>query len=240
MPHLVRRAILATFIALAFVGCEEGPETNVATEASFDSDRARASYMVGLDLAETLKPLRDEVDIDTVVAALRTAHAGQPPLLTPEQTDAARKQFSAHLRARRDAERQALATTNRARGDAFLARNGQRAEVHTTASGLQYEVLVAAEGTPPAPTDTVRVHYIGKHLDGSEFENTYSTDHPAEFVLNQVMPGWIEGIGLMPIGSKYRFWLPPTLAFGEFGLRDQVAPNETLVYEIELLEIAGR
>ena len=95
------------------------------------------------------------------------------------------------------------------------------------------------KGAHPGPNDTVRVNYLGKLLDGSKFESTYDTDHPAEFVLAQVMPGWTEGVQLMSPGSQYRFWIPARLAYGERGMAGQIEPNSVLVFEIELLEIAG-
>jgi len=239
MPGTVRLSLFV-LAALCIAACSPQPAATSTAATPLDSDRARASYMVGLDLAQNLTPLRDEVDLETVILALRSAHAKEPSLLTTEQVDATRKQFTQHLREVREVQRKALAASNLAKATEFLARNGKRSEVHSTASGLQYEVLTAAEGTPPQATDTVRVHYIGRHLNGDEFENTYATDHSAEFVLNQVMPGWIEGIGLMAPGAKFRMWLPASVAFGEQGLSDQIEPNETVVYDVELLEIAGR
>lgn len=109
----------------------------------------------------------------------------------------------------------------------------------TTASGLQYQVMRAGKGAHPKANDTVRVNYLGRLLDGSKFESTYDTDHPAEFVLAQVMPGWTEGVQLMTPGSQYRFWIPAKLAYGERGMAGQIEPNSVLVFEIELLEIAG-
>lgn len=206
---------------------------------TLSTDRERASYMVGLDLAKNVAPVRDEVDIELVVQALRDAHAGRDVLLDAAQADAVRQQFTQHLRARRDAAQAALAVKNRDSGAAFLARNAKESGVKVTASGLQYRVLRAAAGPRPQATDTVRVNYVGSLLDGRTFENSYAIDHPASFALSQVMPGLAEAIQLMPLGAKYRFWLPAALAYAEPGLPGQIEPNATLVFEVELLEIAG-
>ncbi|MBL8297397.1 MAG: FKBP-type peptidyl-prolyl cis-trans isomerase [Rhodanobacteraceae bacterium] len=211
-----------------------------AARSELTTDRERASYMVGLDLAKNVAPVKDEVDIELVVQALRDAHAGKPALLDPAQTDAVRKQFTQSLRDKRDQAQAAQAAENRDRGAAFLADNAKQAGVAVTASGLQYHVLRAADGPRPQASDTVRLNYIGSLLDGQVFEDTYAIDHPASFALNQVMPGLQEAIQLMPVGAKYRFWLPASLAYAERGVPGQIGPNATLVFELELLEIAGR
>lgn len=240
MPRFALVPIATLVMVSGLVGCTSEVPATVAAPPRLDNERARASYVVGLDLAQSVTPLRDQVDIETLILAIRTVHSGKEPLLAPAEIDAVRKQFTQHLREQRENERIKLAAANLQSGAAFLDQNSRREQVHALPSGLQYEVLAGADGIKATATDTVRVHYVGRHLDGAEFENTYATDHPAEFVLGQVMPGWSEGIALMPLGSKYRFWVPAKLAFAETGLSGQVEPNETLVYEVELLEIAGR
>ena len=110
--------------------------------------------------------------------------------------------------------------------------------MQTTASGLQYQVLEAGKGEKPTADDVVRVHYKGTLLDGTEFDSSYERGEPAMFALAQVVPGWQEGIALMPVGSKYRLWIPSELAYGELGTPNgEIGPNSTLVFEVELLEI---
>jgi FKBP-type peptidyl-prolyl cis-trans isomerase len=171
---------------------------------------------------------------------LRGAYAGEPPPLDAKQADEVRKRFTEHLRVKREAQQQALAEKNRGEGAAFLADNAKKPGVVVTDSGLQYQVLRDAAGAKPKAADTVRVNYIGTLLDGRKFEDTYAIDHPASFALNQVLPGLGEAIRLMPVGGKYRFWLPANLAYAERGLAGQIEPNAVLTFEIELLEIAGQ
>ncbi|MGJ7902784.1 FKBP-type peptidyl-prolyl cis-trans isomerase N-terminal domain-containing protein [Lysobacter sp. 1R34A] len=224
--------------------CSSDTERAAATDArpaapaALGDSRSQVSYMVGLDMAKRLAPIKDEVDIDAVVSALRATHAGAPPRLDEAQIAKVRSDFVEHLQRKRQAGQHALAQKNRAEGNRYLADNRKQAGVITTASGLQYRVERAGRGARPAADGTVRVDYVGRLLDGSEFESTYATDHPAEFPLNQIMPGLREGLMLMSPGAKYRFWVPAQLAYGETGVPGQIEPNATLVFDLELLEIA--
>lgn len=229
-------------LALSLAACQSShaPPAAQAQVASLESEKARVSYMVGMDVARDLGPIKDEIDLAIVDQAIRATLAGEKPLLDEATIKQTRERFTTHLRDKREAEQKALAAKNQREGEAFLAANARKAGVQTLPSGLQYQVLHAAQGAKPTASDTVRVNYIGTLLDGREFENTYAIDHPAEFPLNQVMPGWREAVPLMPVGSKYRFWLPPSLAYGERGVPGTIEPNATLVFDVELLAIAGK
>jgi FKBP-type peptidyl-prolyl cis-trans isomerase len=142
------------------------------------------------------------------------------------------------MQAKRVAEQKAAAEKNKGEGSAFLAKNKSKSGVKTTASGLQYEVEKEGTGPKPKATDTVKVNYLGTKIDGTKFDSSYDRGQPATFVLTQVVPGWQEGITLMPVGSKYRFWLPASLGYGEKGTPGgPIGPNATLVFEVELLDI---
>ncbi len=125
---------------------------------------------------------------------------------------------------------------NKAAGEAFLADNAQKDNIKTTASGLQYEILTPGQGPSPTIASTVTVHYRGTTIDGNEFDSSYSRNAPATFPLNSVIPGWTEGVQLMNVGSKYRFFIPSELAYGERGAGGDIGPNETLIFEVELLK----
>lgn len=122
-------------------------------------------------------------------------------------------------------------------GKKFLEENGSRAEVVTTASGLQYEVLVEGNGKKPKATDTVRCHYEGRLIDGTVFDSSYKRNQPADFGLNQVIAGWTEGVQLMGEGAKYRFYIPYLLAYGEGGAGDMIPPFSTLIFDVELIKV---
>ncbi|WP_411727546.1 FKBP-type peptidyl-prolyl cis-trans isomerase [Methyloglobulus sp.] len=127
---------------------------------------------------------------------------------------------------------------NKAAGETFLAANAKKPDVKTTASGLQYEVLTPGKGTAnPSATDSVTVHYKGTSLEGKEFDSSYSRGEPTTFPLNAVIPGWTEGVQLMTEGAKYKFFIPSNLAYGENGAGGAIGPNETLIFEVELVKI---
>ena len=130
-----------------------------------------------------------------------------------------------------------LAGNNKQAGEAFLAENASKEGVITTASGLQYMILTAGEGEKPIASSNVTVHYQGTTLDGKEFDSSYSRNAPATFPLNRVIAGWTEGVQLMPIGAKYRFFIHPDLGYGAKGAGAAIGPNETLIFEVELLSI---
>lgn len=127
--------------------------------------------------------------------------------------------------------------TNIAEGEKFLAENAEREGVVVTDSGLQYEVLTEGDGLSPAPEDTVTVHYSGKLLDGTEFDSSYTRGEPASFPLNRVIAGWTEGVQLMKVGAKYKFFIPAELAYGERST-GAITSNSTLIFDVELLEVA--
>ncbi|MBT2745809.1 MULTISPECIES: FKBP-type peptidyl-prolyl cis-trans isomerase [unclassified Lysobacter] len=236
-------ALLALSACTASKDSSQGGENATAapalTAAQVSGEKARISYIVGRDFAANIEPIRGELDTELVLRAIRDAQAGRASLFDEAQSKKIREGFSEHLRGAHDAQVKAVAARNLETGAAFLKKNAQVAGVETTASGLQYQVLREGKGAHPKASDTVRVNYLGRLLDGSKFESTYDTDHPAEFVLAQVMPGWTEGVQLMTPGAKYRFWVPAKLAYGERGMAGQIEPNSVLDFEIELLEIAG-
>jgi FKBP-type peptidyl-prolyl cis-trans isomerase FkpA len=130
-----------------------------------------------------------------------------------------------------------FAQSDAEKGAQFLAENAKKEGVKVTPSGLQYKVITEGTGKSPAATDTVQVHYRGTLLDGTEFDSSYKRGNPATFGLNQVIPGWTEGVQLMKEGAKYQFVIPSKLAYGAAGAGGRIGPNETLIFEIELLKV---
>ena len=247
------RSMLALLLlaALAAAGCDKAdkPATNAQGQkadatasgdkiAGLPTEKEQVSYMVGMSMAKSLVPIKDEVDADTIVKALKASLAGDKLLLTDEQAKAIDEKFAQKMQAKQIADIMAKGKKNATEGAAFLAANGKKPNVKTTATGLQYEVITEGKGAKPSPTDVVKVNYKGSLLDGTEFDGSEQHGGPATFELTQMMSGWREGVTLMPVGSKYRFWIPAALGYGEQGTPGgPIPPNSTLVFEVELLGI---
>jgi FKBP-type peptidyl-prolyl cis-trans isomerase FkpA len=201
------------------------------------TEREKVSYMVGLDMAKGLSQVKDEVELAIVLQAVEDAVNGKTLLLSDAEAQTVRQAFIQKLTAAQQAKQAEAAGKNKAEGEAFLAKNKAKAGVKTTASGLQYEVITEGKGPKPAATDQVKVHYVGTLIDGTKFDSSIDRGEPATFGLNGVIPGWTEGLQLMPVGSKYKFYVPSNLAYGDRGTPGPIGPNATLVFEVELLEI---
>ncbi|SEH71369.1 FKBP-type peptidyl-prolyl cis-trans isomerase FklB [Rheinheimera pacifica] len=193
-----------------------------------------ASYGIGLQMGQQLadNPF-DGLDIDAVAAGVIAAYTEQEAAVSDEQIRAAFGVISERMQAEQAEKAELLAGA----GEAFLAENAKRAEVTVTASGLQYEVLVAAEGEKPTRNSTVRTHYHGTLIDGTVFDSSYQRGEPAEFPVSGVIAGWTEALQLMSPGSKLRLYIPHDLAYGERGAGNAIAPFSALVFDVELLAI---
>ena len=197
----------------------------------------KVGYLVGSDVGRSLVGIKDELELPVLVQAVRTALAKGAPLLGEAELNAVRQAFSQKIQTRMQAKAAAAADVNRAEGTAFLATNKTVKGVFSTGSGLQYMVLRQGAGARPKSTDTVRVNYQGSTLAGKVFDSSYERGQPAEFALNQVIAGWTEGVAMMPVGGKFRFWIPSELAYGPKGAGEMIGPNATLVFDVELLDI---
>jgi FKBP-type peptidyl-prolyl cis-trans isomerase len=189
-----------------------------------------------MDIGQSLKRQGADLDLEALFEAVRASYNDEPLAITPEEAATIREEFIAKRRAQAEVERQSAAADNAAAGEKFLLENRTREGVIVTESGLQYEVLTMGDGAKPAATDTVTVHYQGTLLDGTEFDSSYSRNQPATFQLDKVIPGWTEGVQLMPVGSKFKFYIPSDLAYGPSG-GGPIGPNATLIFEVELLGV---
>lgn len=208
-----------------------------------ESLKERVSYSYGLMIARQLTERGIDLDLKQFSSAFETVTAGGEPILTEDEVAAAfeenqkiveKKQMEESEKAVEGASKENLEA-----GKAFLAKNAKKEGVKTTDSGLQYEVLKAGDGKKPKATDEVSVHYHGTLIDGTVFDSSVDRGEPTSFPLNRVIPGWTEGVQLMPLGAKYKFTIPYALAYGERGAGSDIGPFSTLVFEVELLEIKG-
>lgn len=190
-------------------------------------------YVMGRTNADTLKDL----NIEAFVQGLKEGAQGKDAALTDEDMAKVLSQYKKQMEAKQLYAYQQLAQQNLKSGDAFLAENAKKSGVITTKSGLQYQVLSAGKGKSPKATSRVKVNYEGRLLDGTVFDSSIARNHPVEFQLSQVIPGWTEGLQLMKEGEKARLFVPAKLAYGEVGSGDAIGPNSTLIFDIELLEV---
>ena len=207
-----------------------------ASAAELETDAQKLGYIIGMDIGSSLKQQGAELDLDSLFEAIRSTYNGEPLAMTPEEAATVREEFISKRRAEAETQRQSQGAANAVAGDKFLLVNRVKEGVQVTDSGLQYKVVQMGEGAKPAATDRVTVHYRGTLLNGEEFDSSYSRNQPMTFQLDQVIPGWTEGVQLMPVGSKFMFYIPPSLAYGENG-GGPIGPNATLIFEVELLGI---
>jgi FKBP-type peptidyl-prolyl cis-trans isomerase FkpA len=217
---------------------EPASSVQVPERGGMKTEREQLSYAIGMQIGESLKGVKDDVDLATLFKAVRSTVDGKDPLLSQQDVMEVMQGFGMRMQARQMEEFARMAEENATAGEKFLAENAGKEGVQTTASGLQYQVLEEGKGPKPAASDTVRVHYRGTLLDGEVFDDSYARGEPVEFALSQVVPGWQEGLQLMPVGSKYRLWIPGQLGYGEGGTPGgPIGPNATLVFDVELLDI---
>ena len=231
------RVVFISAAALAVVACAKPAEPAKAAGPELTTDTQKFSYSVGINLGKQLHNVKDEVDVKALEAGFEDSLSGAEPKLDDKAREEILKATVQKLQAKQVAEREAEAKKNQEDGDKFLADNAKKDGVKTTASGLEYEVETEGTGPKPKATDKVTVNYKGMLLDGTVFDSSYERGQPASFPLANVIPGWTEALQLMPVGSKYKFYIPSKLAYGERGAPPKIGPNAVLVFEVELLSI---
>ena len=221
--------ILAVATAMIVSSCN--PKSSVTGTKVKSTDDSLA-YALGI--ANYFFYMSDSIDIDPVLLAkgMLDAKAGKNTL----DEQAAQGFVMTYMQKRQAEKMKAMYGKNIDEGEKFLSENKKRDGVQETTSGLQYEVITQGTGPKPGPTDVVKVHYTGTLLDSTKFDSSVDRGEPASFGVNQVIPGWQEAIQLMPVGSKYKFYIPYELAYGEQG-QGPIPPYSTLVFEVELLDI---
>ena len=210
--------------------------TGTALAAELETDAQKLGYIIGMDFGNSLKQQGAELDLPALYDGIRATYSGEELAMTPEEAATIRQSFMAKRRAEAEIKLEGLAAANATEGDKFLLENHSKEGVQITDSGLQYKVIDMGEGPRPGAVDKVKVHYRGTLINGEEFDSSYARGEPISFQLNQVIPGWTEGVQLMPVGSKFMFYIPPNLAYGAGG-GGSIGPNATLIFQVELLGI---
>jgi FKBP-type peptidyl-prolyl cis-trans isomerase len=215
----------------------------LATQLGAEQKRAlrtqkqKVGYCIGADVGKRLKRFASDVDVESLVQGIRDALAGEKLQMSDEEMQQTMEAFAAEHSQKDAGARGKAAEENKKAGEKFLAENKKKPGVVTRPSGLQYKVLTEGNGKKPTDADTVKCHYRGTLLDGTEFDSSYRRGQPAEFRVNGVIPGWTEALKLMPVGSKWQLFVPSQLAYGARGAGRDIGPNATLVFEVELIDI---
>lgn len=201
----------------------------------------KISYALGLSMGNNFRASGiKEINVQDFADGVAAVFYGNQPKMTYDEAKEVIRRYFTEMEARQKEEASKLAEINEKAGKEFLEENGKRAEVKTTPSGLQYEVLKEGDGAQPASTDQVEVHYTGKLIDGTVFDSSEERGVPATFGVTQVIPGWVEALQLMKAGSRWRLFIPSQLAYGPNGAGGVIGPNATLIFDVELLKVIGK
>ncbi len=241
---MLTAVIIITILLVLFIGCstkdtvEEAvtPDALAAPESLIE----RVSYSLGYLMSDSYKSQGVDLDSRYFALAMEAVYGEAEALYTAEEMDQIMMEYQEVLTAEQAELTAASAGANLEKAETFLAENKDRDGIITTASGLQYEVIVEGEGVKPTAEDEVTVHYSGTLLTGIVFDSSYQRGTPATFPLNEVISGWTEGVQLMNVGSSYRFYIHPDLGYGEIGAGDMIGPNELLIFDVELISITGK
>ena len=214
-------------VAATLVACNQENYTNAELTTQIDS----VSYSLGISVANNLKNSGFEsIETDAMASAFNDVFSDKEVRITEDEANLLIQDYFLELSEKKSQE----AT---AEGSSFLIENAKKVGVITTSSGLQYEIITNGIGATPSESDKVTVHYHGTLLDGTVFDSSVDRGQPATFPVNGVIPGWVEALQLMNVGSKYKLYIPSDLAYGERGAGGAIGPNATLIFEVELLSI---
>lgn len=204
------------------------------------TDAQKLGYTIGADMGRSVNEIDKDgkyVDFNALIVGLKTAYEGKDLVLSQEDMDKVMQSFAEQRLASMQEEMNKAAQQNAEEGQKFLDENKGKDGVKTTASGLQYKVEKEGEGDKPKANDNVSVHYTGRLINGTVFDSSVERGEPVTFNVQEVIPGWVEGLQLMNKGAKYTFFIPGKLAYGEFGAGPSIPPNATLIFDVELLDI---
>lgn len=228
----IKTVFMGAAAVTALASCQPKGHTVGKLTNQIDS----TSYAIGLLIGENQKqnidntPGAKELNMDILIAAFEQQIKGEE---TTMKTEDARKVVQTYFQGMEEKE----ATENLKKGQEFLAKNKEKAGVVTTESGLQYEIITEGTGAKPTKEETVKCHYTGTTIDGTKFDSSVDRGEPATFPVSGVIPGWTEALQMMPVGSKWKLYVPAELAYGQRGAGREIGPNSTLIFEVELIEI---
>jgi FKBP-type peptidyl-prolyl cis-trans isomerase FklB len=230
------RSIAVMFLLMFVVGCA-AEETKAVPEVKLDTPKSRISYTIGVNVGQDFKAQQMDIDADVLLLGLKDSLAGKELRLTDEEMVGEIQAFQQEMQAKMEAEMAKVVTKNQEEGAAFLAENAKKEGVVVTESGLQYKVLEPGDGDSPGAADVATVHYRGTLIDGTQFDSSYDRGQPATFPVGGVIAGWTEALQLMQPGAKWQLVIPSELAYGERGAGQDIGPNATLLFDVELISV---
>jgi len=227
--------LLIILLSVSVITCQES-ENSKSGPVDLSNKQVKYSYAIGMDIGRSLRNQYVEPDIDVLMKGLKASLKSNEDVMTYSDVAKALKEFQTDQREVVIQKRAEEAAENKAAGEKFLAENKNKEGVKVTESGLQYKIITAGTGATPTAKDRVKVDYKGTFINGETFDSSYDRGEPAVFSVGGVIPGWTEGLQLMKVGAKWELYIPSDIAYGENGTRN-MKPNQTLIFEVELLEI---
>jgi FKBP-type peptidyl-prolyl cis-trans isomerase FklB len=230
------RPFFLMFLVMFVAGCAT-EEAKITPELKLDTPKSRISYTIGVNIGQDFKTQKMDVDTDVLLMGLKDSLAGKELRLTEEEMVAEIQTFQQEMQTKMAAEMEKAVAKNQTEGEAFLAENAQQEGVVVTESGLQYKVIEVGEGDSPGAADVATVHYRGTLIDGTQFDSSYDRGQPATFPVGGVIAGWTEALQMMKPGAKWQLVIPAVLAYGERGAGQDIGPNATLIFDVELISV---
>ncbi|MDA3945998.1 MAG: FKBP-type peptidyl-prolyl cis-trans isomerase [Helicobacteraceae bacterium] len=239
MKKIYLSTLAIALVGMTMAGCNEDKAAKAKTDevSAFTTQEQKVGYAIGAQIGAQLAMTKDDIDSKALISGLTDAMDGAALKLTDQQMQEAKMAFQKSVQEKAQKEMMKLAETNKAEGAKFLAENKTKEGVVTLPSGLQYKIVQAGTGATPTATDTVVTHYTGTLLNGKVFDSSVQRGEPATFPVNGVIAGWTEALQHMKVGGKWQLFIPAELAYGERGAGKMIAPDSTLIFDIELLEI---
>ncbi len=230
------RPFFLMFLVMFVAGCAT-EEAKVTQELKLDTPKSRISYTIGVNIGQDFKTQKMDVDTDVLLMGLKDSLTGKELRLTEEEMVAEIQTFQQEMQTKMAAEMEKAVAKNQAEGEAFLVENAKQEGVVVTESGLQYKVIEIGEGDSPGAADVATVHYRGTLIDGTQFDSSYDRGQPATFPVGGVIAGWTEALQMMKPGAKWQLVIPAVLAYGERGAGQDIGPNATLIFDVELISV---
>lgn len=215
---------------------QKAAATQPTTKSAFTNETDQISYALGAQVGKQFKSFGIDINIKVFTKAFEDLMTDKKPAMSEEEISQVMQSFEQKMRAKAEKQIKEVGDKNLAEAKKFLEENAKKEGVKTLPSGLQYKVIKEGTGKTPKATDEVKVNYVGKFLNGEEFDSSYKRGEPAEFNAGQVIPGWTEALTKMKEGAKWQLFIPPSLGYGEMP-RGPIPPNSLLIFEVELLEV---